>query len=97
MTPTPARARTRTGKKTSRPIEFDVAAAKRRLRKVGTEIERIEDVRPGLYEERLDLWKKLTDAGVDRTELATLAKTTPGAMKFAIHADKRRKESTPPG
>lgn len=98
MTP-PAAARTRTGKTTRRTPkpEFDVDAAKRRLIEVGKEIDDVNEERDDLYAERLDLWKRLGAAGVERSELADLAGTTPGAMKFALHVDKRRKESTPPG
>lgn len=96
MTATPARARNRTGKTNPR-TDFDIEAAKSRLREVGEQIEDVNADRDALYAERLDLWKRLTDAGEDRTELATIAGTTPGAMKFALHAEKRRKESTSPG
>lgn len=71
-------------------------AKKDRLREVGTLLESVNDDRDALYEERLDLWKKLIDAGVSREELAELAGTTPGMIKFALSADrKKRKESTP--
>lgn len=72
--------------------EFDVAAAKERLREVGDLIEAVNDDVRGLYAERLDLWQRLTAAGVDRAEMATLASTTPGMVKFALSAA-RKKES----
>lgn len=72
------------------PSISDLDVSKARLREVGTLIESVNSDRDRLYEERLDLWKTLADAGVDRTELASLAGTTPGMVKFAFSADRKK-------
>lgn len=74
--------------------QTDLDRDKARLREVGDLIETVNTDRDHLYEERLVIWKRLAKAGVDRVELASLAKTTPGMVKFAFSADRKKTGAT---
>lgn len=71
---------------------LDVEAAKARLRELGGLLEAVNGDRDDLYEERLQLWKDLTAAGVERAEMAEAAGVTPGMVKFAMTAARKRSE-----
>lgn len=63
---------------------------------MGALIEAVNEDREGLYAERLELWQRLEEAGVDRAEMAALAATTPGMVKFALSNARKKESATSP-
>lgn len=82
--------------KTTAQPDPSVDVAKERLREVGALIEAVNEDREGLYAERLELWQRLEEAGVDRAEMAALAATTPGMVKFALSNARKKESATSP-
>lgn len=70
---------------TTKASKRRVAHARRRLRAIGRQLPSRQDRTEELYAERLDCWQLLYEAGVGLAELAELANTTPGNVKFALH------------
>lgn len=70
-------------------------ADEERLAQIRAELPPHVDTATALYAERLDIWRRLSEAGVSNTRLAELSGTDSSNVRVALHKARRQTESTP--